>query len=174
LTLNVVPVSGGLARLGSWGTLVLTGARSALLRLTWTEDIELPEAVSAEIPGGVLLLSDEPGRLLFLPYAGELVVAYDLKQGEPVYPLVSIPRNPDRGLRMAVVRVFPDLGAIFLTEATLACFREDCTIAWRHDEDFAGWTIEGITLQGLHLIAGDWAGREQCQTRSLVDGNRLD
>lgn len=174
VTLSVVPVSAGLARLGSWGTLELTGASSAVLRLTWSDNVELPEAVAADITGGVLLLNDEKARLLFLPYAGELVVAYDLKEGDTLYPGIAIPRNPERGLRMATVRVLPGLGAIHLTEATLSCFREDCTLVWRQDDDFAGWTVEATTLNQMHLVAGDWSGREQRQTRSLVDGTRLD
>lgn len=173
MTLSVAPVSAGHANLGSWGTLELTGARSAVLRLAWTEDIQVPEAVAADITGGVLLLNDEMGRLLCLPYAGELLIAYDLKEGDPVLTPMIIPRSNHFGLRMAAVRLLPGLGAIHLTESTLACFREDCTLAWRLDEDLAGWTIEGTTLDEVHLLSADWAGNEQRQCRSLVDGTQL-
>lgn len=174
VTLDAVPVSGGLARLGSWGTLELTGAKSAVLRLNRSDDVELPEAVAADVTGGVLLLNDLIGRLLFLPYAGDLMVAYDLKEGKTAYPAIAIARNPDYGLRMATVRVLPGgFGVIHLTEATLSCFRADCTLAWRHDEDFAGWTVERTILE-VHLKAGDWSGREQRQTRTLVDGTLVD
>lgn len=122
---------------------------------------------------GVVLLNDELGRLLFLPYAGDLVVAYDLKLGEPIYPGMRIPRQPDHGLRMAAVRLLPGRGVVYLTEMTLACFGEDGNLAWREDEDFAGWIIEGSTLDELYMLAGDWAGNEQRQTRSLADGHRL-
>src|SRR5258708_33225260 len=107
MTLNVVPISGGRASLGSWGTLELTGAASAMLRLNWSEDVELPEVVAADITAGVLLLNEEIGRLLFLPYAGGLIVAYDLKEGGPAYPPVVIPRDDDRAIRLAIVRGLP-------------------------------------------------------------------
>ena len=172
MTLNVAPISGGRASLGSWGTLELTGAASAMLRLNWSEDVELPEVVAADITAGVLLLNEEIGRLLFLPYAGELIVAYDLKEGEPAYPPVVIPRDDDRGMRMAIVRVLPGLDALYLTEGTLARFSGDCMLLWRVDEDFAGWTIEGVTHDEALLVSGDWSGREDRQFRALADGRR--
>jgi hypothetical protein len=172
MTLNVTPVVGGCASLGSWGTLELTGAASALLRLNWSESVELNETVAADITAGVLLLNEEMGRLLFLPYAGWLIVAYDLKEGEPVYPPVAIPRDEDRGMRMSIVRVLPGVDALYLTEATLARFSGDCMPMWRVDEDFAGWSIEGVTHDEVLLVTGDWTGREDRQSRSLADGSR--
>ena len=172
MTLNVAVISEGRASLGTWGTLELTGAASALLRLIWSEDVELPEAVATDITDGVLVLNDEMGRLLFLPYAGELVVVYDLKEGEAAYPPLIIPRNDDHGMRMPVVRLLSGVGAIYLTEATLARFRDDCTLMWRIDEDFAGWAIEGITHDEVLLVASDWTGREERQSRTLANGSR--
>ena len=172
MPLNVAPISGGRASLGSWGTLEATGAASALLRLNWSEDVELPEVVAADITAGVLLLNDEMGRLLFLPYASEVIVAYDLKVGEILYPLVVIPRDGDRGMRMSIVRVLPGVDAVYLTEATLARFSADCRLLWRVDDDFAGWTIEGVTHEDVLLVSGDWTGREQRQSRALADGRR--
>jgi hypothetical protein len=172
MTLNVTPVVGGRASLGSWGTLELTGAASALLRLNWSENAELPETVAADATAGVLLLNEEIGRLLFLPFDGRLIVAYDLKGGEPVYPSLAIPRDEDRGMRMSIVRVLPGGDALYLTEATLARFSGDCMPIWRVDEDFAGWSIEGVTHDQILLVAGDWTGREDRQSRSLADGRR--
>lgn len=174
MTLSPVSITRGLARLGEWGTLELSGATSAVLRLNWSADAQIPEDVAPDLTGGVLLLNDELGRLLFLPYAGELVVAYDLREGEPLYSPLTIPRQADYGLRMAVVRVLPDGGVLHLTESTLAYFSEDCTPVWRQDEDFSGWSIEGVGLDAVHLVAGDWSGNEQRQRRSLVTGGRLD
>ena len=174
MALIPVSIQRGVARLNDWGDLELSGATSAVLRLSWTADVELPEAVAADLTGGVLLLNDQLARLLYLPYAGEQVIAYDLREGTPLYSPITIPRQADRGLRMAAVRVLPDDGAIHLTESTLACFRADCTLAWRHDDDFAGWAIEGVGLDAVHLVAGDWSGNEHRQSRSLANGNRLE
>lgn len=170
MPLSVVPISGGRASLGSWGSLELTGARAALLRLNWSEDVELPEDVAADITAGVLLLNEDMGRLLFLPYTGELIVTYDLKEGEPVCPPIEISRDADRGMRMAVVRVLPGVDALYLTEATLARFSGECKLLWRVDEDFSRWTIEGVTSAEVLLVSGDWIGREMHQARTLADG----
>jgi hypothetical protein len=78
-----------------------TSAASALLRLNWSEDVELPEVVAADITAGMLLFNEEVGRLLFLLYASEMIVAYDLKVGEPLYPLVVILRDAESGLKDA-------------------------------------------------------------------------
>lgn len=172
VSLKPVPISGGRASLGSWGCVELTGAASAIIRMSWSDDISLPEAVAADITGGSVLMNDAFGRLLFLPYAGELVVSYDLQQGELASPLMTLPRNREYGLRMSTLRLLPDIGVIYLTESTLACFREDCTVAWRQDENFLGWTIEGVNLAEVHLLDGNWTGREQRQTRALADGSR--
>jgi hypothetical protein len=172
MTLDAIPISGGRANLGSWGRLELIAA-SALLRLNWTENVELPEVVATDITAGVLLLNEEIGRLLFLPYAGELIIAFDLKEGVPAYPPVAIPRNDDRGMRVSFVRVLPDgVDALYLTEATLARFSGDCKLLWRVDDDFAGWTIEGVTRDEMVLVSGDWTGREDRQSRALMDGTR--
>lgn len=173
MPLNPVLITRGVGRLGEWGELEVSGATSAVLRLKWTVDVELPEAVAVDLTGGVLLLNDQLGRLLYLPYAGELVVAYDLKGGVTLYPPITIPRHAEHGLRMAAVRALPDGGAIHLTESTLACFREDCTPAWRRDDDFSGWAIEGVGLDAVHLVAGDWSGNERRQSRSLASGDPL-
>ena len=171
--LGLVVFSHGTAHLGSWGTLELTGRASALLRPMWAEDIALPELVATDLPAGVLLLNDELGRLLILPYAGECLIAYDLREGQPIFDPMQFPRSDDRGLRMAAVRVLPNLGAIYLTEGSLACFREDCVPAWRVDGDFAGWSFEGVTPKEVLLVAGDWSGNERRQSRSLEDGRLL-
>jgi hypothetical protein len=173
MTLNVTPIVRGRASLGSWGALELTGATSALLRLNWSENVEVPEIVAADITAGVLLLNEENGRLLFLPYAGELIVAYDLKEGEPVYPPVSIPRAKDRGMRMSTVRLLPGVEVLYMTEATLARFGSNCVPMWRVDEDFAGWTFEGVTNEKVLLLSSDWTGGEERQSRALTDGRRL-
>lgn len=172
MTLYAIQVSGGGANLGSWGRLELTGAASALLRLNWSEDVQLPEEVAADITAGVLLLNEEIGRLLFLPYSGGLIAAYDLRKGRPAYPPVAIPRDDDRGMRMSIVRVLPGVDALYLTEATLARFSGDCTIVWRVDEDFGGWTIEGVTHDEVLLEFSDWTGREDRQARVLANGTR--
>jgi hypothetical protein len=171
--LGLVSVSKGLARLAAWGTLDLTDPRAAVLRLAWSEDLELPESVAADMTSGVLLLNDELGRLLFLPYAGECVATFDLREGEPLHPLTEIPRDPDRGMRMAVVRLVPALGALHLTETTLMFFHEDCTLAWRQDDDFGGWAVEAIRLDEVDLVLEDWSGNERHQTWQLSTGKRL-
>lgn len=174
--LHTVPISGGIAPLGRWGTLALTGAASAIVQLTQADDIELPAAIAANITTpNVRLLNDELGRLLFLPYDGELVAAYDLSEGQPVGPPVVLSsRDPDHGMRTADFRLIEDLGVVYLTESLLALFREDCTLAWRVENDFAGWSFEGVTPREINLVRGDWSGREEHQMRSVADGTRLD
>jgi hypothetical protein len=137
------------------------------------DDVTLPDAVASDLTGGVLLLNDEIGRVLYLPYAGEVVWAYDLASVEPLPAPIDLRRNPDRGLRMATLLVIPALGAAHLTESTLSLYREDCSLAWRHDEDFQGWIIDGQTAHELHLRAGDWTGRVFRQSRRLTDGSLL-
>lgn len=173
MTLNPVPISGGIAPLGAWGAVDLKGSSGAVLRLSWADDVELPSAVAEDITGGVLLMNDSLGRLLYLPYAGHLIVAYDLRKGALAYPEITLPRNPDHGLRMATSRVVPGGGVIYLAESTLARFREDCTLAWRKDEDLLGWALEGLSLEKVDLVAGDWTGKQERQRRALVDGGRL-
>ena len=172
-TLSPVPIARGVAPLGTWGHLELSGATSALLRLTWAEDAELPEAVAADLTAGVLLLNDRLGRLLYLPYAAERIVAYDLKEGVSLFPPIVVPRHTDVGLRMGAVRLLPDGGALHLTESGLARFGEDCTPIWRQDGDFLGWAIEAVQPDLVRLVAGDWSGVERRQSRSLDSGRRV-
>ena len=174
MTLHVVPIQGGQASLGTWGSLQLSGSTSAVLRPAVSEDVDVPESVAWDLPGGVLLLNDELGRLLFLPYAGDMAISYDLENGLFVEEPHLLPRSPDRGLRMATVRLVPELGAVYLTESTLALFRDDCTLSWRHDENFSGFTIVAITHDEVRLLASDWDGHEERQRRALLDGTKID
>ena len=169
-TLSVVPISQHVS-LGTWGNLELAGA-SGVLRPALGLDFELPEDVGRDLTAGVLLLNDDLGRLLFLPYAGERVFAYDLGSAAALAH-IELPRNPDYGLRMATFLVVPGIGAAHLTESTLSVFREDCSLAWRKDDDFRGWIIDGRTTHELHLRAGDWTGGVSRQSRDLLDGRRL-
>lgn len=171
MTLSPIAICNGAARLGSWGTLELSGPSSALLRPSMAENTELPESVAADLVAAVLLLNDQDGKLLILPYAGELAVAYDLKTCELAYPATSLPRNADPGLRIATVRTVFHLGVVHLTEATLVLFREDGAVAWRKEGDFSGWAIEGATSDDLLLVLADWAGNEDRQTRSMATGD---
>lgn len=172
MPLSVVPVSRHIS-LGTWGTLELSGETSALVRPSLAGDFELPEAIARDLTAGMLLLNDEVGRLIYLPYEGELIGAYDLTSGEAVSPPIELSRHADRGLRMATFLVIPGLGAAHLTESNLSLLREDGSLAWRRDDDFQGWIIAGQTTHELHLRAGDWAGHEFHQSRSLRDGARL-
>ncbi|WP_143465502.1 hypothetical protein [Kribbella sp. ALI-6-A] len=172
MPLHIVPLTAGTASLGCWGSVVLSGGSPAILRLARSEDLELPLDVDADITAGVLLLNDELGRLLYLPYAGDSVVSYDLERGEDLFPAIHLRRDADHGMRTAEVRIAPGLGVVHLTEVTLMLFTEECALAWRRDDNFAGWSIEEITHQELVLMAGDWSGREERQTRSLEDGRR--
>jgi len=158
--------------LGSWGTLDLTGA-FALLRLKWSDDVEVPESVSQDLLGGVILLNDEKGLLLLLPYESEAVVSYNLRDGKQLHSPVILRRDEDRGLRMATAVVIPGRGAAHLTEFTLSLFQEDCSLAWTREDDFQGWIIKGSTAHELLLLSADWAGHEFHQSRSLQDGRRL-
>lgn len=62
MPLHIVPITACAASLGSWGAVVLNGGSAAFLRLTWSEDLELPPDVDADITAGVLLLNDELGH----------------------------------------------------------------------------------------------------------------
>ena len=168
---DLIFISQGRASLGRWGSLELTGASSALLRPTMSENVEVPAAVAWDLTAGALLLNDDLGKLLFLPHSGKVVIAYDLTTGKTAYPAMNIPRADDRGLRTATIRIVPQFGVVYLTEATLAAFREDLDVAWRHDDDFAGWTIEGVTHDEVLLVISDWTGNEQRQSRSLATGD---
>lgn len=105
--LNPLSIVRGVDRLGNWGNLELTGATSAVLRLRGAEDVDLAAGTAADLTNGVLLMNDELGRLLFLPYAGDQVVGFDIKEGELLCPALTLPRHDEHGLRMAVVHVLP-------------------------------------------------------------------
>jgi hypothetical protein len=168
MSLSVLSIEKGLARLGSWGNLALTGRSTAVLKPSRADDVVLPEAVAEDLTAGVLLLNEETGGLLFLPYAGDLIISYDLTHGTLAYEPLVLPRASDRGLRMATVRLVAGFGAVYLTESTIAGFHEDCTLAWREDGDFAGWEIERITNDEVLLLRGDWAGNEERRRRALA------
>jgi hypothetical protein len=172
MTLNVVSFNAGSGTLGRWGTLRLTGAQSAVIQSMVGEDIELPAEVAADLPGPVLL-DEACGRLLFLPYSGEMVSALDLPTGEEIFEPVVIPRDGDVGMRRCDFRVVPTGGVLYLTEMSLLMFDESFVPLWRVDEDFGAWCFEEVTDRELLLVSGDWTGHEESQVRALASGDRV-
>jgi len=168
-----VRFASGSGDLGPWGSLRLTGASSAVIKATNCEDIELPSPVAGDLPGGVAVLNEAKGRLLFLPDAGEIVAGFDLAEGGELFPPMTIPRDRDAGMRLADYRLVGIGGIVYLTEASLLRFGEELLLSWRYDEDFASWSFEGVSQCEILLTAGDWTGREEHQIRSLDNGQRI-
>ncbi|GAB4009376.1 hypothetical protein [Nocardioides ultimimeridianus] len=172
-SLSLIAVSGRQARLGEWGTLNIEGPHTAVLRLRWAGDVELPHAVARDLTAGVLVLNDELGRLVYLPYAGAIITAYDLREGECLTPPFEIPRDPDRGMRTASARLARGLGILHLTEATMALVNEDCTLGWIQIGDFRGWGIEGVRADEVDLLFEDWSGSMRRESWNLSTGQRF-
>lgn len=160
----------GSGDLGAWGRLELTGVDSARVRSAMSEDFDIPSEVAGEILAGVLVLSDELGRVLILPYAGDFVACIDLGEGGLLYPMLRLLRSAEHGLRMASVRLLSGVGVLHLTEGSLCLFDEELELVWRCDKSFMGWSIEGVLDGKVLLLASDWAGRESRQAFSLRDG----
>jgi hypothetical protein len=173
MSLRIVRFTAGSGSLGPWGSLRLTGAASAVIKATNCADIELPSAVAEDLPGGIVVLNEANGRLLLLPYAGETISGFDLIDGKELFQPVTIPRDPDVGLRIADVRIVSAGGVLHLTEGSLSYFDENLLPSWRCDEDFTGWTFEGVSHREILLLAGDWTGREEHQVRYLDNGQRI-
>jgi hypothetical protein len=171
--LSIVRFAAGSGNLGPWGSLRLTGASSAVIKATNCDDIELPAPVAEDLPGGATVLNEAKGRLLFLPYAGEIVAGIDLAEGGELFPPMTIPRDQDAGMRIADYRLVGIGGVIYLTEGSLLRFGENLLLSWRYDEDFTGWSFEGVSHHEIWLTAGDWTGREERQIRSLDNGQRI-
>jgi hypothetical protein len=89
VSLSLVRFAGGSGSLGQWGAMWLTGASSAVIKTTHCEDIDVPAAVAEDRPGGIVLLNDAMGRILFLPYRGEVMAGFDLADGEKLFPPVT-------------------------------------------------------------------------------------
>jgi hypothetical protein len=172
MTLEIINYTMGVGSLGKWGEIRLTGATSAFVRTTQCEDVELPGAISEQLPHGITILNEMTGRLLLLPFSGELVACYDLVNGNEAAPPVTIPRDVDVGMRIADFRLPQAGGVIYKTEKSLVYYTSDLDQAWRRDEDFAGWAFEGTYGTDIFLVSGDWTGNAQRQVRSLSNGEQ--
>lgn len=169
--INVVRMISGALPLGRWGSLQLVGRQKAILKAMMSEDFEVPTEVAEELPRGVAVLADDVGRLLLLPYSGEVVACLDLASGRLAYPLLLLRRVVEDGLRMASVRLVPGWGVLHLTEVSLCMFDEALNFAWRHDADLMGWSIESVQERTVTLLFSDWNGREVREEISLIDGH---
>lgn len=173
MSLCLVPIAGGVADLGTWGALELTGSASALIRARRAADIELPPSVAGSLPDVGLVLNDATGEMLVLPYADDVIARIALDVAEEPFSCTTIPRDADRGLRLAHRRLIADQGVLFMTEQSLLLFDANLRLAWQCDEDFGAWIFDRVEDDRLHLRALDAAGREHTQARSLADGRRL-
>jgi hypothetical protein len=85
------------------------------------------------------------------------------------FSLLSIPRDPDVGMRLAHLQLL-DEGALSMTERSLLWFHGDLRQTWRLDEDFSGWEFEAVEKSAVHMVSSDWSGHEHRQVRFLANG----
>lgn len=174
MNLIVVRFAGGSGSLGQWGTMWLTGASSAMIRTPNCEDIDVPADVAEDRPGGIVLLNEAIGHLLFLPYRGEVMAGFALAECEELFPPVTLPREEDPGLRVPDYRIIEGDGVVYRTERSLMRFGENLLLIWRSDDDFGRWEIDDVSSGEIVLVSLDERGRWEHQTWSLDDGWRTD
>lgn len=170
----MVHFAGGSGSLSRWGTMRLTGAQSAVIRTPNCEDIDLPAGVAIDRPDGIVLLNDATGRILFLPYRGEVMAGFALAECEELFPPATLPRDEDPGLRMADYEITGDASLVYLNERSLLRFGEDLMPIWRVTDDFGGWGIERVSAREIVLVALDEREPVAHQVWSLDDGWRTD
>lgn len=171
--LSVVPVLDGRAPLGKWGVLEVEGANSATLRLTQAENFPLPSEIAQDVTGGTVVLNEQLGRLLFLPYLGGRAITFDLVNGGAPFLPIEFQRDEDPGLRTASARVLPSGEVLYLSEASAGLWAEDCTPLWNRRGDYTGWVVTSVGDRRLVLSYVDLLGRAQLQVLSMVDGTLL-
>ena len=175
MTMKVVSLSAGSAPLGRWGSLVVDGRATAVIKATMCADIELPTEVAEGLGNSPIVIEDRAGRALFLPYASELIVCADLASGGLAYPPIRVTRDRDSGMRSSSIKLAEGLGVVFLAETVLMLFSSpDFQVAWRQEGDFLGWSIEDVGEVHLSLHRGDWQGGGVREVRSILDGERVD
>lgn len=89
---------GGVADLGQWGSLHLTGADAAVIKARQAPDIALPEVLAAELTHAALMLDDARGALLIRPFAGESIARVTLTMSDEQCSITCIPRHDDPGM----------------------------------------------------------------------------
>jgi hypothetical protein len=170
---STVDFAGGSGSLGRWGTMRLSGALSAVIRTPNCEDIDVPAGVAIDRPDGIVLLDDATGRILFLPYRGEVMAGFALAECEELFPPVTLPRDEDPGMRMADYETIAG-GIVYLNECSMMRFSADFLPIWRVNDDFGGWGFEEISVREIVLVALD--EREPLRRRvwSLDDGRLIE
>jgi hypothetical protein len=141
-----------------------------MIRTPCCEDIDVPADVAADRPDGFVLLNEELGHLLFLPYRGEVMAGFALAECEELLPPVTLPRDEDPGMRIAADWMIEGGGFVYLTERSLMRFGEDLLLIWRADGDFGRWEIDSVSHREIVLVSLDGRGRCEYQARSLDDG----
>jgi hypothetical protein len=171
MTLVTVWLHAGVAQLGQWGYLQLTGRYAAVIRASMSEDIEVPTGPAESLPSQTMILAERPGRLLFLPFSADTVACLDMSQERLAYPILSVPRDEDEDMRVSSIRIIEGVGVLYLTERCLLLFDEKLELVWQVVGDFLPWAFEDIVGERIVLAAEDPLGRVDYETRSLADGN---
>ena len=152
----------------------LTGAQSAVIRTPNCEDIDVPAGVAIDRPDGIVLLNDATGRILFLPYRGEVIAGFALAECEELFPPVTLQRDEDPGMRIADDEIIADGGIVYLTERSMMRFGEDFLPIWRVNDDFGGWGIDRVSVREIVLVALDEREPLERQVWSLDDGRMIE
>jgi hypothetical protein len=174
VNLSLVRFARGSGSLGRWGTMRLTGARSAVIRTPCCEDIDVPADVAADRPDGIVVLNEEQGHLLFLPYRGEVMAAFALAGCAELFPPATLPRDEDPGLRIPDYRIIADGGVVYLNERSMVRFGQDLLPIWRVSEDFGRWEIKRVSDRQIVLAALDERGCWEYKSWRLDDGRMIE
>jgi len=173
MTFRPVVIDLGSADLGEWGRLELTGASSALLRLTHCEDLEFRGEPAETLTSDDIFLNETLGRLILLPRVGATIARFDLSYGVRSAPDLTLSRDPDPGLRTSGVKVINGLGLVYRSEGDLIMFDEQGDVVWHVSADFERWGIAQVSDTTVTLVSTEWPPSGKQQTRSLATGQRV-
>jgi hypothetical protein len=174
VNLSVVRFAAGSGSLGRWGTVRLRGVSDTVIRTPNCEDIDVPPAVAKDRPDGIVLLNDATGRIVFLPYRGEVMASFALAECVELFPPVTLPRDEDPGMRMADYVVIVDGGIVYLNECCMLRLSADFLPVWRVNGDFDGWGFEEVSVHQIVLVALDEREPLGRQVWGLDDGRLIE
>ncbi|MEO8528541.1 MAG: hypothetical protein ABI435_05640 [Pseudolysinimonas sp.] len=165
---------GGRGDLGKWGYIELSGARSALVHSLVGEDFELPEDVALDLTHGDTFLDTETGRLFFFPSHADLIHAYNINSGQPVFEPVGVDGEEDPRDRWRGVWVLENAGLLCISEYAVFFFTDDLNLAWAVRGDFSGWSVQRSEEDTVTLAYADFGGRSASRRYRLSDGVVVD
>lgn len=119
-------------------------------------------------------MNPDVGTLTFFPSHGDLIHAYDINNGQPIFDPIATDGEENTSYRWRGFWILESGGLLHISEHALFYFGEDMAFQWVVRDDFAGWDLGAQDANTVTMEWKDFDGHIESRRYQLSDGMIVD